>query len=260
MLNLDAYAYQSVLARENPWHKVLLTMLPLLICLWADSWLVSLTVLLAMGGGIFCWTEVGWQRYGKLLAIPLAFLLLSGLTISFTRHGAGEELLLALAVGDSRYGVAATDFFGAMRLIMRSLAAVSCMYLLILTTPLQDLLWQLRCWHVPQLLLDLMAMMYRYIFVLLEEGEKIHCAQHSRLGYGSWRMSVQSFGQLAAMLFLRAWQRCDRIYDGLQSRGYDDRLNTLEQEYEQRSWLVCLALGFAAGLLLLAVVEKGWLG
>ncbi len=60
-------------------------------------------------------------------------------------------------------------------------------------------------------MVELMELIYRFIFVLTETASRIRLAQESRLGYvGAAALPVVP-GTLASMVFLRAWRKADRV-------------------------------------------------
>ena len=157
--------------------------------------------------------------------------------------------------GDADPGLAA-----AAALFFRALGAVGAMYFLALNTPVTDLTMCLGRLHVPRLLVELMELIYRFIFVLSETAGSIRTAQASRLGYQGLRRSLSSLGTMASLVFLRAWRRADRIYAALESRGYTGSLTTLPGDYAPGRGLYPLALAVAAGQLAVLFAERGVLG
>jgi cobalt/nickel transport system permease protein len=77
-------------------------------------------------------------------------------------------------------------------LLCRALGAVSCLYLLSLTTPVSEIIGVLRRAHIPALVSDLMYLIYRYLFLLLELYGVLRSAVESRLGFRGLRFSLRS--------------------------------------------------------------------
>ena len=127
-----------------------------------------------------------------------------------------------------------------------ALGAVGAMYFLALNTPMTDVTMALERLHVPHLMVELMELIYRFIFVLTETASRIRLAQESRLGYQGLRRSLSSLGTLASMVFLRAWRKADRVYTALESRGYSGSLVTLSGDYARGAWLYPLTAAVAA--------------
>ncbi|MEW5803627.1 MAG: cobalt ECF transporter T component CbiQ [bacterium] len=91
---------------------------------------------------------------------------------------------------------------------------------LALTTPMHQMVSALTWFRVPGLFLDLFLFLFRYLFLLAEEANRIYEAQRVRLGYCGWRRSLRSLQTLGGMLFLRAFDRAENVYQSMQTRGY----------------------------------------
>lgn len=99
-----------------------------------------------------------------------------------------------------------------------------------------ELILTLRKIHVPELLLSVMLLSYRYLFVLWEELERMQTARAARTVqprplFARWRLAVQLIG----MLLVRALTRAERVHDSMCARGWDGRHRTLDQDRSQRS-------------------------
>jgi len=88
------------------------------------------------------------------------------------------------------------------------------------TTPFSQILRVLKATPVPGLLITTIALMHRYLFVLVEEAERMRRARASRTftqGRGArWRM----LSTVVSQLFVRASERAERIYDAMCARGW----------------------------------------
>jgi cobalt/nickel transport system permease protein len=73
---------------------------------------------------------------------------------------------------------------------------------------------------LPRVLTELALLIYRYIFVLIEEAIAIRDAQRVRLGYHSWRQSMRSLSILGSGLILQAYDRAERVFAAMTVRGY----------------------------------------
>jgi cobalt/nickel transport system permease protein len=120
----------------------------------------------------------------------------------------------------------------------------------------------LRHLRVPSLLVAVISFMYRYLFVLADEVMRLLRARDSRsarlTGYRSggsipWRARVA--GNMAGQLFLRSYERSDRVYNAMLSRGYTGHFLTLNpHSMRPRDWaagVVAIAL-----LLLLQLIGR----
>ena len=187
----------------------------------------------------------------SLLGLPF---LLAAVTVLFTVPGR--------ALWSGPWGLALTDA-GLMRfgsIVARSLLSIAAAVLLTATTRFPDVLHALRHLRVPAVLVGIIAFMYRYLFVLVEEVQRLlraRAARSARLpgtkGGGSlgWRAAV--VGHMAGQLLVRSLDRSDRVYQAMQARGYRGELLTLAPHtMRRRDWLA-LALGLAAVGAVLAI-------
>ena len=118
-----------------------------------------------------------------------------------------------------------------VQLIVTAMASVSCLYFLSLNTTMTDILSVLRRLHCPALLTELMLLIYRYIFVLLDVAYYISTSQNSRLGHKDLRTSIHSFAGLVQALFIRAMKRSRSLYDAMEARCYDGEILVLEENH-----------------------------
>lgn len=237
MIGIDKYAYQSQISKVNPRDKIIFSILPLILCIFLNSFTVSILTIIIMIYATLIWGSISYKVLGKMLLIPLGFLIIGSLTIMINRFPIDTSLLVGVKVGSYVYGISLDTFKQGILVSLKSLGAVSCMYFFSLNTPMNDLFNFLRKTKLPILVTELMELMYRFIFVVWDEAMKMRVAQTSRLGYYGLKNSITSCGDLVSMLFIRAFKRVDRINSALESRGYDGSLDTLVEEYESCKWI-----------------------
>ena len=231
MILIDKYAYASKLAEVSPKAKILFSMLPLLICICLNSIIVSSITIVIMAFTTVKYGKLPFSKYIKFMLIPLGFLLIGTITILINRFTLEHTLLIGVNIGKYAYGIDTESVIKSSKLVMKALGAVSCMYFLSLNTPMSDLFQVLSSTRLSPIIVSLMELIYRYIFVLLDEVERMIIAKDSRLGNCNFKTTLKSTGELISMLFLRAYQRSDRIYAALESRGYNGKFTALEYVY-----------------------------
>jgi cobalt/nickel transport system permease protein len=140
-------------------------------------------------------------------------------------------------------------------ILVRSWLSVQMAILLTATTQFPDLMHALRHLRVPHLLVAIISFMYRYLFVLVDEAMRLLRAREARSarlnnksgGTIWWRARVA--GNMVGQLFLRSYERSDRVYNAMLARGYRGHYYTLNAHLMRRSdWLVGLG---ATGLLII---------
>jgi cobalt/nickel transport system permease protein len=121
--------------------------------------------------------------------------------------------------------VVVNAFQPTMRSHWYEIAARGCLCLLTVlvlsnTTPFSKVLGVLRRARVPSILVTTLALMHRYLFVLMEESERMRRARASRSFVRRRRMHWRILGSVVGHLFLRASERAERIYAAMCARGW----------------------------------------
>ncbi|KMT21830.1 cobalt ECF transporter T component CbiQ [Clostridium cylindrosporum] len=256
MIGIDKYAYLSKISRLNPKGKLLFSMLPLLICIFSNSFIVSILTIIIMTYATLVWGGISYKVFLKLILIPIGFLFIGSATIMINRFNLGSPLLIGVSLGSYSYGISYDTLMKGLLITLKSLGAVSCMYFFSLNTPMNDFFNLLRKTKLPVLLIELMELMYRFIFIIWEEGEKIYIAKSSRLGYLGFKNQMYSTGELISSLFLRSFRRIDTINAALESRGFDGSLDTLVEEYSPCKWLNIYTVLVCIILIISYIVER----
>ncbi len=107
--------------------------------------------------------------------------------------------------------------------------AVLSTILLSATTPLTDLLKGLEQLRFPRLMTMTLSFMYRYIFVLEDEVMRMRRARESRNFGGGKLRRIKSVGNMIGVLFIRSYERGERIYVAMLSRSFDGQARTLTE-------------------------------
>lgn len=102
---------------------------------------------------------------------------------------------------------------------LRVLADTAWAGLLFLTTPFTEILAALRWFRVPAVVTDTLGFMYRYVFLLWEEFSAMRLSARARGGLSGWKREWHTTGTITAQLFLRAYDRAQRIQQAVQARG-----------------------------------------
>lgn len=107
-----------------------------------------------------------------------------------------------------------------LALLAKSTLCLASIVLLGATTRFSDILQTLARLRVPSLLVTTLALLYRYLYVLVEEMGRMHRARRSRTfvrgRWFAWRSSATVIGHL----FLRTSERAERIYAAMCARGW----------------------------------------
>ncbi len=264
-ISFDRYqAENSVVHRLDPRVKVLATVAFIVsnAALPDGAWIAfGLAWIALIGTGLLAHIGYAYTVKRSFVALPFA---LAAVSAIFALPGAPVG---TLHIGT--WELVATDA-GVLRfvsVVVRSWLSVQAAILLTATTQFPDLMHALRHLHLPGPLVAIVSFMYRYLSVLTDEASRLLRARESRSARladapelksgGSILWRARMAGNMAGQLFLRSYERSDRIYNAMLARGYQGHFYTLNPHtMRSTDWL---AGGIVAvGLVLVQVV--GWVG
>jgi cobalt/nickel transport system permease protein len=137
--------------------------------------------------------------------------------IPFTAHDPAGDRHVALGP----WHVSGAHLLLFWNLLIKSYLAVLTLILLCSTTPYNALLQGMEHLGAPRLLTMLAGLAYRYQFVLLDEVLRMKRARDARGYRGQWLWQAQVVGQMIGTLFVRSYERAERVYLAMVARGFD---------------------------------------
>lgn len=249
---IDYYAYRSGMKKWNAGLKVFLALGTLCILLAAGSFWVSVTIWAVMGLLTLLVGKVPFPVYLRYLLVPLGFLLTACLVIAVQVSGSvyGEW---NLSLHFFYLCVTRSSLDTAIRVFFQVLAGISTLYMLSFSTPVSELIVVLQKLHLPEIILELMHLIYRYIFILFEVAGQMQAAAKARLGYQGFWKSCRTFSMIGGNLFLISMKKANSYYDAMLARGYQGHLEFLTEEKPVRSLHIAGCLLYFAGILFIAL-------
>jgi cobalt/nickel transport system permease protein len=207
---------------------------------------------------LFLLVPGSWRDLLKRLVMPLgiAWVVFLSVTLTQGHHAVWQRSVAGLSLRVYREGLAM-----GLLLFLRIMAAVTLATLLAFSTPMVEILATLRAWKVPETILDLADMMFRYVFILNDTARALRRAQASRLGSEApWRRRVADTGRIAANILVESLNRSTRIYKAMLSRGYSESTQP-PPHFRSAIPLRDRRIGWAGALFLLAVAgANAWIG
>ncbi|AFY46709.1 cobalt ABC transporter, permease protein CbiQ [Nostoc sp. PCC 7524] len=253
-LQIDTLAYTNKLRRLAPTQKLLFAIALLIITAFAHP---PVQILIAIW--ISIWTifyaGIPAKTYLRLVYIPIIFwltslpaLVINGIDTSQISL-AQNDTILGLKLGSNYIYISSHGIEQGWRILTRAIASISCLYFVMLTIPFTDLLQTLRRVGLPALLTDLLLLMYRFIFVLLNTASELWIAQQSRSGYRTFSLSIKSLSLLIGQLFQRTIEKYRQVSLSLESRGFNGEFQVwhssryhLSKRYALEAIMGCLIL------------------
>lgn len=208
----------------------------------AITWLVLVACSATAGLGPFRLSR------SAVIALPFA---IAAFPLIFT---AQAEIITTIRLGPLDLTVSAEGIRRFLTILAGSWLSVQVALLLAFTTPFHDLVDGLRELRVPRIIIAIISFMYRYLAVLTDEGVRMLRARDARSGGidgrsgGSIRWRATVTGRMVGSLFLRAYERSERIYAAMQARGFEGEFRHLRARALRRTelaWLFLLLALFA---------------
>jgi cobalt/nickel transport system permease protein len=198
--------------------------------------------------GLYALLLVGLARVGR---VPLAFLVrrlvievpFLAFAVLLPVVGQGERVEV-LGLSLAREGL-----WAGWNILAKGTLGVAASVLLAATTPVPELLRGLERLRLPRAFTTIAGFMVRYADVIADELRRMRVARLSR-GYDPrWLWQAKAVAATAGALFIRSYERGERVYLAMVSRGYAGAMPVLEDlAASRRQWLAALATPAAAAL------------
>ena len=225
MLLIDKYAYTNKLTDKNPYIKAIFSILFLILSLTIENRIFQISIITIMSITIISTSKMGISEYLKLLSIPLIFMIMSILAIIISISTEKSDMLTYFTVGSTYIGISKFGLMNALRILSRSIACLTCVYFLMLTTPFNQLIKVFKKLHIPDNVIEIAMLIYRFIFIFLEEVQEIYKSQEMKLGYMGMRNSYNSLGLLLNMLYKRMMKRYEDMSIALDMKLFDGKFH-----------------------------------
>ena len=224
---VDTAAYRSPMLRWPPLSKLFLILSLLVLDIASPS------IWMSVFAGV---TGLSLLLYGSSLKIPRAMVKLFLIAQTFVIVGAfiftfvtpGEVIataeLLGITIGFTKTGVSL-----ALLIYARATAALLLMFAFTVSTPVPHLANALRKLRFPDVFVEMMVLIYRYTFLLMESAERMHLAAECRFGYHGYRKSMKTTSRLAVGVFMRSLDTAEKGQATLQCRNYRGEFRSLSE-------------------------------
>ncbi|MBN2517572.1 MAG: cobalt ECF transporter T component CbiQ [Candidatus Altiarchaeota archaeon] len=106
-----------------------------------------------------------------------------------------------------------------LNILLKALLSVFALALLTSTTHFQDLLSGMEKLKVPRTFIIVLSFLYRYLFLFEDEFMRMRRARDSRNFSGSWVWKLRTLSNMMGVLFIRAYERGERVYAAMCARG-----------------------------------------
>jgi cobalt ECF transporter T component CbiQ len=218
MLSIDELAYKSSFRFWPPLGKLLLSLSLLLASLLSPTPLVPLIVF-SIGVSLL------WFSIRLKLPSIMALACLQTFIMLFI-----SIIILALVIPGEKF--ASFSLFGILFVITREglnfailvfsrvLAGFAVLLFFATSTPIPHLFYAMRQLGFPSFLAELVVLIYRYSFMIIEQIGQMIQAAGCRLGFNGALCSLKTFGKITAVLFARSMDFAERAQISLSCRNF----------------------------------------
>jgi cobalt/nickel transport system permease protein len=178
----------------------------------------------------------------KRMALESSFVSVAVMGVLF--RGGGE---IVWQWGGVQVTTAGLTILGSV--ICKAFLSLLLLNMLALSTPIPDLLQGLKTLRTPPILVAILGSMYRYSMILVDEFHAMHRAALSRNLMGNAQRQRAVVGSVFGSLFIRSYERGERIHQAMLARGYQGLPPTIASDQIQWRDKVAICLSICIALL-----------
>jgi cobalt/nickel transport system permease protein len=239
--DIDECAYGNAWRERHASEKLLLAGGMLALAIGLPPFPAALLIAGGMAVFSLCAARIPWRVYLRVMIVPAGFALISAAAV------------MVSLTSDLRLEVAPRGAQEATRILARSLAAVSCLSFLMLSTPVEEIVSLLRRLGMPAAIAEVMLATHRFISIFAETAQTMWQAQTARCGYATRRRAWRSVSLLAASLFVHSLDRARRMETALAARGYEGETIWLEPQRKASAASLCAIAGAELAVVVVSI-------
>jgi cobalt/nickel transport system permease protein len=221
MIAIDKYAYNNGLLNTNPILKFTIGATLLIASIIFNNRVFVAVVMGLMSFCIVFLAKIDFKYYIKLLAIPIYFLIFSTMATLISISKEPIDFIINIKIYKFYIGISSLSLNISINLLLRSMCCLTCTYFLVLTIPFNQMILILKKLYIPKTAIEITVLVYRFIFIFLEEIQEIYISQRLRFGYINLRTSYKSLGILISTLFIRVMSRYKDMSISLETKLYN---------------------------------------
>ncbi|MDH5361726.1 MAG: cobalt ECF transporter T component CbiQ [Aigarchaeota archaeon] len=219
-------ASAGLLQSIDPRVKIISTF-AIVVTAVAARTMISLSILLALVFGLAAAARIPLRffLYRATVFVPL-FAGIITLPLLFITPGTP---LVEIGIRPYIAVITVEGIYKAAQFFLRVWVCVASLTLLILITRFSKVIQAMDRLRVPSLFVTLTSVTFRSIFVLVDEAYRMVVARESRSVGKESRMEVlRSLASMVGTLFIRSYERGERVYMAMLARGYSGQLESMD--------------------------------
>lgn len=220
---VDVYAQRSRLSSHNAMLKLIFCVVLLIYVVAVNSKLVALFVTFSMPMILVTIGGTPIMAYLRLFRLPLLFVGISAIVLLFSISGEPRNFIDIPLFG-GYISITRISLEHTLTVSSKAIGAVTCLISLSLSTPVHELIDVMKMFRIPAIVIELMYLIYRYVFVLMDVQRHMTTASEARLGYRDVKASFRTFSRIASNVFSVSFVRSSKTFDSMEARCYDGDL------------------------------------
>ena len=224
----------SFLCKIHPLPKLLITIIYIILLTSINKY--NLTNTLAMGIYLFLISIIGNLSIKdciKRLKVVFALLFIIGIANPILDRN------VITYIGNISI---TTGIISMTTLFLKGIFAIISSYFLIITTNIEKICYSLKILHLPNILITIFMLIYRYIIVFLKELQRIWTAYRLRAP-NQKGFNYKVWGSLIRSLMLRSIDKAQIVYQSMELRGFNPDTYFLKEQKMDKNSLIYLLTG-----------------
>jgi len=256
---IDVLAYNSRMLNWAPLGKLFLAMVLLITGLITNSVVVPLITFII---------GVALMAYSTNFKIPFLIALAIMEAILIMVIGCGMISILGSAnepaIWDTNFlwfhiHMTASSFNQAWLVFFRAIAGVTLMLAFATSTPIPHLAQALNQIRMPKEITEIVVLIYRYSFLLLERMEIMWSAAQCRMGFNGFMRTMRTTAGIAVGIFTTSMEIGDKAQSALDCRNYKGYFPIFRKPQSISAIWIMVPLAASVVLYILGVYSAGWI-
>lgn len=256
-IQMDALAYGSRMIHWAPLGKLLLVISILVVNVMTQS-IVTAFAVLAIGLCLMAYSTNMKIPFilGLFIAEAILILIVACGIISVNGNESDPALWTGKFLWLDFY-MTAESFNQAWLVMIRAVAGITVMMAFATSTPIPHLSQALRQVRIPTEICELVVLIYRYAFLLLERLDTMWRAASCRLGFSGFKRSMRTVSSIAVGIFTTSMNLADKAQISLECRGYRGYFPIYNRPPKAGAAWICIAVAVFAALYILGKQTEG---
>ena len=255
---MDALAYSSRMIGWAPLGKLLFVITILIVNICTNSMMVPF-VTLSIGLALMAYSTNFKVPLFIGLALAEAVLILAiGCGMISITGGEGSELIWDTHILWVHIHMTEESFNKAWLVFFRGIAGMAVMMGFATSTPIPHLSHALKQIHMPAEISELVVLIYRYGFLLIERMEIMWNAAHCRMGFNGFMNTMRTTASIAVGIFISSSNLADKAQIALECRNYCGVFPVYNEPPRTTiKWVLVSVIAFA-GIFAFGYFTEGW--